>query len=127
MFCIIGYESEGDTLNSYKKKPEILAEEISRLPYGAGIIDVSPQEYASVNDGDTVTVSSYSTSEYKQLVLTPKTACFYVDAVKSGKDYYALFMKDGELISVKTRHDIGGYGNPLGERHNTYYDGKRRI
>ena len=82
-------------------------------PDWAGVVSVTPKVYATLKEGQTVWVSSYYTGT-KQIVLSPKTSCFFIDVVKEDGKYYAVFFKNGEEVLVKSHKDIGGYGNPLG-------------
>ena len=82
-------------------------------PDWAGVVSVTPKEYASLKEGQSVWVSSYYTG-IKQIVLTPKTGVFFIDVIHENGKYYAVFNKNGEEVLVKSHKDIGGYGNPLG-------------
>lgn len=79
-----------------------------------GVVRVKEKDYPKFREGQEVYVSSYGNAKIVNLVLTPKTNCFFIDVVKKEDGYYAVFLKEGEEVYVKSHRDIGGYINPLG-------------
>lgn len=80
----------------------------------SGVIKVKEKDYPKLKEGSEIYISSYDEQGTKSIVLDPRTDCFFIDVVKEEDGYYAVFLKEGEEVYVKSHRDIGGYINPLG-------------